>query len=87
MNNLEDFLKDDIHKLSIAPMLDVSNRYFWVFLRLLSKKVTFYTEMIHCDVLVRLPELHDELLGFDPIEKPLVFQFGGSDPKKLAQAA
>lgn len=54
-------------------MLDVTNRYFRVFLRFITKKCTFYTEMIHCDVINRHPDKLDNILGFDPIEKPLVF--------------
>lgn len=47
---------ENYHKLSIAPMLDISNRYFRVFLRMISKHITFYTEMINCDVIVRHPD-------------------------------
>lgn len=72
-NNLINYKKEDLHKLSIAPMLDVTNRYFRVFLRFITKKCTFYTEMIHCDVINRHPDKLDNILGFDPIEKPLVF--------------
>lgn len=54
---------------------------------MLTKKVTFYTEMIHCDVLILNPSKVPEILGFDLIEKPLIFQFGGSDPQRLAEAA
>lgn len=94
LNNITEFLsrktpinKEEVHKLSIAPMLDVTNRYFRVFVRMLSKKVTFYTEMIHCDALLNNADNVPKLLGFDLIEKPLVFQFGGNDPLKLAKAA
>ena len=84
---MENFEAKDLHKLSIAPMLDVTNRYFRVFLRFLTKKSTFYTEMIHCDVLLRNKDKLDDFMAFDSIERPLVFQFGGSDPQSLAEAA
>ena len=45
-------------------MLDVSNRFFRIFIRMLSKKATLYTEMIHCKTLLFNKDL-DKVLGFD----------------------
>ena len=86
LNSENQLEENEIHKYSVAPMLDVSNRYFRVFVRLLSKKATLYTEMIHCKTLLFNKDL-DKVLGFDKIEKPLVFQIGGSEPEMLAKAA
>jgi tRNA-dihydrouridine synthase A len=72
-------------RLSVAPMMDRTDRHMRFFLRLLSRRTLLYTEMItaaavaHGDV-----ERH---LGFDPREQPVALQLGGSDAKQLAQAA
>ena len=73
------------HLISIAPMMDCTDRHDRFFLRLISPDVLLYTEMItahalhHGDV--------DYLLRFDPSEHPVALQLGGSDPKLLSKAA
>jgi tRNA-dihydrouridine synthase A len=73
-------------RLSIAPMLDCTDRHERYFLRLLSKHVLLYSEMVvatgllHCDNT-------DMFLGHEPIEHPAVLQLGGSNPTFLAQAS
>lgn len=93
--NLEKFLqtdntpsvsKEELHKYSVAPMLDVTNRHFRFITRLLSLKTTLYTEMIHCDTILNTKNI-SKLLEFSQIEKPLILQLGGSNPEKLAKAA
>jgi tRNA-dihydrouridine synthase A len=72
-------------RLSVAPMMDRTDRHMRFFLRLLSRRTLFYTEMItaaavaHGDV-----ERH---LGFDAREQPVALQLGGSDARQLANAA
>jgi tRNA-dihydrouridine synthase A len=72
-------------RLSVAPMMDHTDRHMRFFLRLLSRRTLLYTEMItamavaHGDV-----ERH---LAFDSREGPVALQLGGSDPKQLAHAA
>jgi len=63
--------QEEYHKVSIAPMLDVTNRYFRVFLRLLTRKTTLWTEMIHCETIIYNPDKIN-LLKIDPIEKPVI---------------
>jgi len=73
------------HKLSIAPMLDWTDRHCRYFHRLLSKEALLYTEMVVAEAI-----LHGDrqrLLGFDPAEQPVALQIGGSDPEKVAEAA
>eukprot|EP01063_Lacrimia_lanifica_P011637 TRINITY_DN18363_c2_g2_i1.p2 TRINITY_DN18363_c2_g2~~TRINITY_DN18363_c2_g2_i1.p2 ORF type:complete len:455 (+),score=138.66 TRINITY_DN18363_c2_g2_i1:98-1462(+) len=82
--------KDSEVEVHIAPMIDVTNRYFRSFMRLLSSRAIVWTEMIKDDAI--LHNLHDPtrlewLLGHCPEESRLVFQLGGSDPAKLADAA
>ncbi len=73
------------HRLSIAPMLDWTNRDFRYFLRLISKHSLLYTEMVTAPALVRGGALH--LLDHAPEEHPVALQLGGSDPAELAAAA
>lgn len=72
-------------KLSIAPMLDITDRHCRVFFRLFSPHVRLYTEMIHCGAI--LFGDRQRFLEFNPVEHPLAIQLGGSDPKQLAEAA
>ena len=76
--------------IHVAPMIDVSNRYFRSFCRLLSKKVVVWTEMIKDDaILYNLKDTQklEWLLGKCKSESRVVFQLGGSDPERLAKAA
>ncbi len=72
-------------RLSVAPMMDWTDRNCRVFHRLLSRETLLYTEMVTAPALVRGGALH--LLDFSPVEHPLALQLGGSDPVELAQAA
>jgi len=69
----------------LAPMMDRTDRHFRYFLRLLSRDLVLYTEMVVAQAI----ELGDtaRLLGFDPSEHPVALQLGGSDPTALAAAA
>ena len=71
-------------RLSVAPMMDWTDRHCRVFHRLLAPHARLYTEMVHANAVV----LGDRtrLLGFDPVEHPVALQLGGSDPEALAQA-
>jgi len=72
-------------RLSVAPMMDWTDRHCRVFHRLLAPQARLYTEMVHANAVV----LGDRarLLGFDPVEHPVALQLGGSEPALLAQAA
>jgi tRNA-dihydrouridine synthase A len=72
-------------KLSVAPMLDWTDRYCRYFLRLISKQVVLYTEMVTTGAL--LHGSRARFLDFDPSEHPVALQLGGSDPKELAECA
>ena len=71
-------------RLSVAPMMDWTDRHCRYFHRLLSRNTLLYTEMVTAPALVRGGALH--LLEFSPEEHPVALQLGGSDPKELAQA-
>jgi tRNA-dihydrouridine synthase A len=75
------------HRISIAPMVDVSNVHFRFFMRLLTKHSTIYTEMIHESSINGTKNDYRKLLRFNPIEHPIVIQIGGNSPQNLAKAA
>ncbi len=72
-------------RLSVAPMMDWTDRHCRYFHRLMSARTLLYTEMVTAPALVRGRALH--LLDFDPAEQPVAVQLGGSDPEELAAAA
>jgi tRNA-dihydrouridine synthase A len=72
------------HRLSVAPMLDWTDRHCRYFLRLFSPRALLYTEMIVAQAILRSRR---DLLQFDPAEQPVALQLGGSDPGVLARAA
>jgi len=73
------------HLFCIAPMLDWTDRHCRFFLRLLSRHVRLYTEMVTTGAVLRGDR--DRLLAYDPAEHPLALQLGGSDPADLARCA
>ena len=72
-------------KVSVAPMMDCTDRHERFFLRLISKNVLLYTEMIVSEAISRGDK--NKLLAFNINEKPLDLQIGGSSPKLLAEAS
>jgi tRNA-dihydrouridine synthase A len=72
-------------KISVAPMMDWTDRHCRYFLRGFSPHVLLYTEMITSAAILRGDRVR--LLAFDPEEHPVALQLGGSDPKDLAVAA
>lgn len=75
----------DSLRLSVAPMMDWTDRHCRFFHRLLAPGARLYTEMVHANAVIHGDR--ERLLGFDPVEQPLALQLGGSDPALLAQAA
>ena len=74
------------YRLSIAPMMDCTDRHFRVLMRQITKKSLFYTEMIVAQAL-HYSSHRNKLLDFDEIEHPIAIQLGGDNPKLLAEAA
>ena len=72
-------------KVSVAPMMDCTDRHERYFLRLISKNVFLYTEMVVSEAIDRGDK--NKLLSFNLNEKPVALQLGGSSPKLLANAA
>ena len=75
----------DSVRLSVAPMMDWTDRHCRAFHRVLAPHARLYTEMVHAQAVIHGER--ERLLGFDPSEHPLALQLGGSEPAHLAQAA
>ena len=71
--------------VSVAPMMDCTDRHERYFLRLISKNTLLYTEMIVDEAINRGDK--KKLLEFNLNEKPVALQIGGSSPKLLAEAS
>jgi tRNA-dihydrouridine synthase A len=75
----------DHWKLSVAPMMDWTDKHCRYFHRLLTRHALLYTEMVTTGALI-----HGDVprhLQFNAQEHPLALQLGGSDPKDLAHCA
>ena len=70
--------------VSVAPMMDCTDRHERYFLRLISKNILLYTEMVVDEAINRGDK--KKLLEFNINEKPVSLQLGGSSPKLLAEA-
>jgi tRNA-dihydrouridine synthase A len=73
------------HRLSVAPMMDWTDRHCRVFHRLLSRRTLLYTEMVTAPAVIHGDR--GRLLWCDPVEHPVALQLGGSEPAELAEAA
>ena len=71
--------------ISIAPMMDWTDRHDRYFLRLISSRALLYTEMVTTGAILFGDEQRH--LAFDPAEQPLALQLGGSNPGDLAKCA
>lgn len=71
--------------LSVAPMMDHTDRHLRRVLRLISRHTLLYTEMVTTHAVLRGER--ERLLAFDPVERPLALQLGGDDPGDLAACA
>jgi tRNA-dihydrouridine synthase A len=71
--------------VSVAPMMDWTDRHCRAFHRTLTRRATLYTEMVTAEA-IRHGD-RNRLLAFNTVEHPVVLQLGGSDPALLAEAA
>ena len=72
-------------RLSVAPMMDCTDRHDRYFLRLLSRHTLLYTEMVTTGAL--LNGNRERFLSHHRIEHPVALQLGGSDPREIAKCA
>ncbi|MDZ5697791.1 tRNA dihydrouridine(20/20a) synthase DusA [Chelativorans sp. M5D2P16] len=78
-------LKNQEKIFAVAPMMDWTNRHCRFFHRQLTRHALLYTEMVVADAVIHGDR--ERLLGFDEIEHPVALQIGGSEPRKVAEAA
>ena len=72
-------------RISVAPMMDWTDRHCRVFHRQITRHTWLYTEMVTTGAL-----LHGDVprhLDFDAVEHPVALQLGGSEPVDLAKSA
>ena len=72
-------------KVSIAPMMDWTDRHYRFFMRTLTKKTLLYTEMITTGAI--LYGDRDRFLSYSKVELPLAIQLGGDNPDHLAECS
>jgi len=72
-------------RLSVAPMMDWTDRHCRYFHRLLAPTALLYTEMVTTGAILHADL--EKLIGFNREEHPLALQLGGSDPLELAESA
>ncbi len=84
MKKFEDSLARH-RRLSVAPMMDWTDRWCRLFHRALSRHTLLYTEMVTAPALRHGDP--ERLLDFDAAEHPVALQIGGSNPVELAHAA
>jgi len=72
------------HKLSVAPMLDWTDRHCRYFYRVMSKQTVLYTEMVTTGAILFGK---GDYLSFNDEEHPVVLQLGGSDSKAMVECA
>ena len=72
-------------RLSVAPMLDCTDRHYRFLIRLISQHTLLYTEMVTSAAIIHGNT--DTLLAYHNTEHPVALQLGGSNPQQLATAA
>ena len=72
-------------KIYVAPMMQYTDKHDRYFLRLISKNVILFTEMIPSNAIIYGNK--KKLLEYNSNEHPIILQVGGSDPKEIAKCA
>jgi tRNA-dihydrouridine synthase A len=75
-----------VRPLSVAPMMERTDRHFRWFLRRITRRALLYTEMVTTGAILKGAD-PERFLAFDPEEQPLALQLGGDDPAELAACA
>jgi tRNA-dihydrouridine synthase A len=82
---LREGTRGEVRAVSVAPMMDRTDRHFRFMTRQITRHSLLYTEMLTTGAVIHGDR--DHLLGFDPSEHPIALQLGGDDPRALAEAA
>ena len=78
-------LRGTVRPVSVAPMMQRTDRHFRVLMRAISRHTLLYTEMVTTGALLHGDR--DRYLEYSPVEHPISLQLGGDDPKALTQCA
>ena len=70
--------------ISVAPMVDKTDRHFRNFVRMINKDVQLYTEMITAQAIIN-GDL-EYLLGFEDVQHPIVLQIAATNPEEAFEA-
>ena len=70
--------------ISVAPMMECTDRHERYFLSLISENLHLYSEMIVSNAIIRGDR--DKILSFKKVKNPTILQLGGSNPLELAEA-
>ena len=76
----------NLHKISIAPMMDCTDKHFRMIMRQITTQALLYTEMIVAQSLY-YSDKKEKFLEFNKAEHPISIQLGGEEPKFLIEAA
>jgi tRNA-dihydrouridine synthase A len=77
------------YRLSIAPMMQYTDRHYRYFMRQFTKRTLLFTEMVVGNTITHnlKSDYLDKVLGFEAVEHPIAIQLGGDDPEVMTQAA
>ncbi len=81
----KDVKSNIVRRLSVAPMMEYTDRHCRYFLRLITQHTLLYSEMVTTGALLHGKRY--DLLDFSAQEQPLALQLGGCDPQALARCA
>ncbi|OWZ04169.1 TRNA-dihydrouridine synthase [Phytophthora megakarya] len=76
-----------VARLSVAPMMDWTDRHYRFMMRMITKETLLFTEMVVDQTLLHQKKNLNYFLGHDPAEAPLALQLGGNSVEDLGAAA
>lgn len=79
--------RGETRAISVAPMMECTDRHFRYFMRLITRRSLLYTEMVTAAALVHAKKKRGFLLDFSPEERPLALQLGGDDVEQMGECA
>jgi tRNA-dihydrouridine synthase A len=74
-----------VHPISVAPMMECTDRHYRWFMRQICRRALLYSEMVTMGAVLHGDRAY--ILGYSEEERPLALQLGGDDPVMLAECA
>src|SRR5688572_5961727 len=78
-------LRGEVRPISVAPMMDRTDRHFRWLMRQITREALLYTEMVTTHAILHGDR--ERLLAYDAVEHPVALQLGGDDPTDLTTCA